>query len=191
IPILEIHIHSPSQAVTGDGGTAMKGNGGRSGDIGTNGSGGKGGKGILATDWGNIETPRGGSITPGGDRRTSFNRTREGASTAKGIAGASGDIGRNSNGGDAGPITITATHGNVTGAGVLILRGGIASNSGDHTGDGGTATVGTGGSSGSIGTLPGDKRHAGGTGGKGGKVGNTPRRTDTTPGTNRGPRRRA
>ena len=48
------------------------------------------------------------------------------------------DIGRNSDGGNAGPITLNSTFGNIAVAGVLILRGAIASNSGDRTGDGGT-----------------------------------------------------
>lgn len=167
-----IHVNSASTARTGDGGDANDGNGGNSGKIGTNGAGGKGGEVALATKSGNIISPRGGIITAGGDGGTDFNRTGDGGSTRTGVGGSSGSIGRNGNGGDAGPITLESTFGSVTVGGVLILRGAMASNSGSQTGDGGVALEsGKGGNSGDIGS-PGFAGifFAGGGAGKGGKL---------------------
>jgi hypothetical protein len=170
-PPTGVYLYSPSQARTGNGGDAFDGNGGSSGNIGNNGSGGKGGEVTLVTTSGNIISPRGGIVTAGGDGGTAFNQTGDGGSTTIGIGGGSGNIGANSNGGDAGPITLKSMYGNVTVGGALILRGAIASNSGDRTGDGGSAKInGKGGSSGTIG---GDGKfgfQAGGTAGNGGKL---------------------
>jgi hypothetical protein len=171
-PLTNLHIYAPSQARTGNGGRAVDGNGGSSGDIGTNGNGGKGGTVDLSTGSGDIISPRGGIVTAGGDGGTSFNQTGNGGSTDVGIGGSSGDIGRNSNGGSAGPISLVSTFGNVDVGGVLILRGAIASNSGDRTGDGGTAKLaGKGGDSGSIGSIGAfGLLFAGGSAGDGGKL---------------------
>jgi hypothetical protein len=171
LPILDVHLDAPSQAKTGNGGNAVTGNGGSSGDIGTNGSGGDGGEVVLTTVSGNITMPTGVILTAGGDGGTAFIQTGNGGSTDTGNAGSSGDIGRNSNGGNAGPITLKSTFGNINTATPLILRGAMASNSGDQTGNGGTSSGGAGGNTGTIGSVGFDgKLYAGGTAGDGGKL---------------------
>ena len=167
VPIL--NIYAPSQAKTGDGGNATRGNGGDSGSIGTNGSGGKGGHVTLTTKSGAIETPRGAIVTAGGDGGIAYNRTGHGGNTADGNAGNSGSIGKNSDGGDSGDISITSTTGTIK-MGGQVLRGGLASSSADVTGAGGTALVGNGGDSGDVGTLVREILTAGGNAGKGGTL---------------------
>jgi hypothetical protein len=169
-PLTYLHLYAPSQARTGNGGMAKDGNGGSSGSIGTNGNGGDGGAVILVTDTGKIDIPHGAIVTAGGDGGTAFDQTGNGGRTEDGAGGSSGGIGQNSNGGSAGPVTLNAPSGNISVSSVLILRGAIASNSGDRTGNGGSAKTGRGGASGSIGTLIEGKRYAGGMAGKGGTL---------------------
>ena len=115
--------------------------------------------------------PKGVILTSGGDGGTAFNITGKGGNTQKGIGGASGGIGENSDGGKAGPITLESKFGNIALACPLILRGGDASNSGDRTGDGGTSMNGTGGTSGDVGSSNNfGVFSAGGTAGKGGTL---------------------
>ena len=165
-----LNLYAPSQARTGAGGLAFKGNGGDSGDIGTNGSGGDGGEVDLTTGSGNLNLPTGAIVTAGGDGGTAFDQTGNGGSTGQGVGGKSGDIGRNSNGGNAGPITLSSTSGTISVASVLILRGAIASNSADHTGRGGNSSVDDGGKSGQIGTEFNGVLTAGGAAGNGGTL---------------------
>src|SRR5262249_46647282 len=54
VSVFDVHIYAPSQAKTGDGGSATNGNGGASGKIGNNGSGGEGGEVDLTTIFGKI-----------------------------------------------------------------------------------------------------------------------------------------
>jgi hypothetical protein len=175
-PFTYLHLYAPSQARTGNGGSAQPGdgiddlaNGGSSGSIGTNGSGGGGGEVSLSTNSGNVNIPPGAIVTAGGDGGTAFDVTGNGGRTEQGRGGNSGSIGQNSNGGDAGPITLNSTKGSIDVRSLLILRGAMASNSGDRTGNGGSALDGNGGSSGGIGTA-GRFFQAGGTAGKGGTL---------------------
>src|SRR5262249_6384603 len=150
ISIFDVHIYAPSQAKTGAGGSAVDGNGGASGKIGNNGSGGDGGEVDLITILGNINMPKGVILTAGGDGSPAFDITSNGGNTQKGIGGASGGIGENSDGGKGGPITLESKFGNIALSCPLILRGGDASNSGDRSGDGGTSMNGNGGASGDV-----------------------------------------
>ena len=168
--IVTLRIAAPSQARTGNGGTAKDGNGGASGNILTNGSGGVGGMVSLTTGSGDINLPTGAVVAAGGDGGTNFDVTGNGGDTDNGRGGKSGDIGINSNGGNAGSIMLNSTSGSISTASVLVLRGAPASNSGAHTGNGGNSKDGVGGASGEIGSDFGANFYAGGTAGKGGTL---------------------
>ncbi len=147
-------------AVTGDGGDTTSGVGGTSGSIGNNGGGGKGGKITLVSQTGDIVTPRGSMLVTGGDGGNFFitagiggymaDTTGKGGSTQSGRGGNSGSIGANSSGAAAGSVYIT-TQGDVTVAGAVVIRGGFADGSANHTGNAGNSADGNGGNSGDIG----------------------------------------
>ena len=66
--------------------------------------------------------------------------------------------------------SLNSTSGDIAEASILVLRGAMASNSGDRTGDAGTSSDGDGGNSGSVGSFRNGKFYAGGTAGDGGKL---------------------